>query len=109
MLNEFLKEMSYAELKRKGGKQERLENLEAKNLHKDRTLTMTASYLQDSHPHNTHGDLHQQLHSSGVEWSLVLSGGPNGCVPTDCGLTPRRRTSCGVRPADGVSTLTTLS
>src|SRR6218665_2576316 len=44
-----------------------------------------------------------------VEWSLVLSGWPNGCVPTDCGLTPRRRTSCGVRPSDGVSTLTPLS
>ena len=26
----------------------------------------------------------------------------NGCVPTDCVLTPRRRTSCGVRPIDGV-------
>src|SRR6218665_2976373 len=26
------------------------------------------------------GNLHQQLYSSGVEWSLVLSGYPNGCI-----------------------------
>src|SRR6218665_1568218 len=36
MLNEFLKEASYAELKRK---QERMENMEAKNLPNGRTLT----------------------------------------------------------------------
>jgi len=41
MLNEFLKESSYAELKGKGGKQERVENMEAKNLHIGRTLTTT--------------------------------------------------------------------
>src|SRR6218665_3959556 len=28
----------------------------------------------------TRGDLHQQLHTSGLEWSLVLSGWPNGCM-----------------------------
>src|SRR6218665_2753558 len=39
----------------------------------------------------TRGYLHQQLDSSGIEWSLVLSGWPNGCVPTDCVLTPIRR------------------
>src|SRR6218665_228125 len=56
--------------------------------------------------------LHQQLHSSGVEWSLVLSEPPNSCtatVSTDCGSTPRRRTSYGVRPADGVSIMTPVS
>src|SRR6218665_2663297 len=26
----------------------------------------------------TYGGLHQQLHSSGVEWTLVFSGSPNG-------------------------------
>src|SRR6218665_3095213 len=55
----------------------------------------------------TRGALHRQFHSSGVVWNLVLSGSPNGCVPTDCGSTPRRRTSCGVRTADGVSHLDT--
>ena len=37
--------------------------------------------------------------------AFLLSGPPNGCVATYCGLTPRRRTSwrsCGVRPTDGV-------
>src|SRR6218665_1926499 len=57
----------------------------------------------------THGGLHQQLHSSGVEWSLVLSEPPNRWVPTDCGSTPRRRTSYGVRPTDGVSIVTPVS
>jgi len=40
MLNKFLKEASYAELKR-GGKQERMENIEAMNLPNGRTLTTT--------------------------------------------------------------------
>src|SRR6218665_1769966 len=31
------------------------------------------------------GNLHQQLYSSGVEWSLVLSGYPNGCMRTHFG------------------------
>src|SRR6218665_1162616 len=44
-------------------------------------------YADNSQLYTCTGDLHQQLHSSGVEWSLVLSGWPNGCVPTDCGLT----------------------
>src|SRR6218665_2018842 len=57
----------------------------------------------------THGGLHQQLHSSGVEWSLVLSEPPNRWIPTDCGSTPRRRTSYGVRSADGVSIVTPVS
>src|SRR6218665_119152 len=45
--------------------------------------------------------LHRQFHSSGVVWNLVLSGSSNGCVPTDCGSTPRRRTSCGAQPTVG--------
>src|SRR6218665_95459 len=53
--------------------------------------------------------LHRQLHSSGIDWSEVSSGSPNGCVPTDCVLTPRRRTPCGVRPVDSVCILTPLS
>src|SRR6218665_955126 len=53
--------------------------------------------------------LHRQFHSSGVIWNLVLSGSPNGCVPTDCGSTPRRRISCGAQPADGVSILTPIN
>src|SRR6218665_1009447 len=57
----------------------------------------------------TRGGLHRQLHSSGIERSEVSSGSPNGCVPKDCVLTPRRRTSCGVRPVDGVCILTLLS
>src|SRR6218665_915289 len=57
----------------------------------------------------THGRLHQQLHRSGVEWTLVSSEPPNRWVPTDCGSTPRRRTSYGVRPADGVSIVTPVS
>ena len=41
MLNEFLKESSYGVCgtKEKGGKQERVENMEAKNLPNGRTLT----------------------------------------------------------------------
>src|SRR6218665_1520717 len=57
----------------------------------------------------TRGALHRQFHSSSVIWNLVLSGSPNGCVPTDCVSTPRRRTSCGAQPADGVSILTPVS
>ena len=57
----------------------------------------------------TRGALHRQFHSSGVAWNLVLSGSPNGCVPTDCDSTPRRRTSCGAQPADGISILTPVS
>src|SRR6218665_2072153 len=44
-----------------------------------------------------------------VESSLVLSEPPNRWVPTDCGSTPRRRTSYGVRPADGESIVTPAS
>jgi len=39
MLNEFFKESSYAGLKRKAKKQERMENMEAKNLPNSGTLT----------------------------------------------------------------------
>ena len=38
MLNEFLKESSYAELKRKVENRKRVENMEAKNLPNWRTL-----------------------------------------------------------------------
>jgi len=42
ILNEFLKEASYAELpKEKGRKQERMDSMEAKNLPNGRTLTTT--------------------------------------------------------------------
>lgn len=47
--------------------------------------------------------LHRQLQSSGAEWSLVFSESQNECAPTDCDSTSGRRTSCGVRPADGAS------
>src|SRR6218665_1860718 len=72
--------------------------------------------VSTSHPISTpmtlsfiRGALHRQFHSSGVVWSLVLRGSPNGCVLTDCGSTPRIRTSCGAQPADGVSILTPVS
>src|SRR6218665_3530290 len=63
-----------------------------------------AATLGLSHFYSVH-----MLHSSGVEWSLVLSEQPNRWVPTDCGSTPRRRTSFGVRPADGVFIVTPVS
>src|SRR6218665_3343946 len=53
----------------------------------------------------TRGALHRQFHSSGVVWSLVLSRSSNGCVPTDCGSTPRKQTSCGAQPLDSVGWL----
>src|SRR6218665_317572 len=38
---------------------------------------------------DSRGGLRRQLQSSGVEWSLVLSGLSNECVATDCSLTFR--------------------
>src|SRR6218665_3947301 len=72
------------------------------------SLGLSSHFYADDSQLYTWG-LHRQLHSSGIEWSLVSSESPNGCAPTHCGLTPRRWTSCGVRPIDGVCSLTPLS
>src|SRR6218665_2718615 len=45
------------------------------------SLGLSHFYAEDSHLHTC--GLHQQLHNSGVDWTLVYSGSPNGWVPTD--------------------------
>ena len=47
MLNEFLKE-AICGIKEKGGKQERMKNMEARNLPNGRTLTMTIIIIANS-------------------------------------------------------------
>src|ERR1043165_5720965 len=55
---------------------------------------------------STRGADRQLMSSSGEGWSWASSGSRCGCDLTDSVLTLRRRTSYGVRPADGALILT---